>query len=54
MNKIGQIIQEMIQHETGVPHRINHFLKVYGFAKAIGEQENIDPGTQKILEVKLV
>ncbi len=31
LNKTGQIIQEMIEYETGVPHRINHFLKVYGF-----------------------
>ena len=51
LNKIGEIIQEMIQHERGVPHRINHFLKVYGFAKAIGEEEKIDSGTQQILEV---
>ena len=42
LDKIDQIIQVIIQHETGVPHRINHFLKVYGFAKAIGEQEGID------------
>lgn len=54
MNKIGQIIQEMIEYETGVPHRINHFLKVYGFAKAIGEQEAIDLETQQILEVASV
>lgn len=54
MNKIGQIIQEMIQHETDVPRRINHFLKVYGFAKAIGEQEGIDSKTLEILEVSAV
>ena len=51
MNKIGDIIQEMIQYETGVPHRINHFLKVYGLAKAIAEQEQLDYQTQQILEV---
>ena len=54
LNKIGQIIQEMIQHETGVPHRINHFLKVYGFAKAIGEQEGINLDIQHTLEVAAV
>ena len=54
LNKIGQIIQEMIQYETGVPHRINHFLKVYGFAKAIGEEEGIDLETQQILEVTAI
>ena len=51
MNKIGEIIQEMIHYEAGVPNRINHFLKVYGFAKAIGEQEGIDHEIQQILEV---
>lgn len=51
MNKIGQIIQEMIDHEKGVAHRINHFLKVHGFAKAIGQLEGIDLGVQQVLEV---
>ena len=54
MIKIGQIIQEMIQYETGEPFRINHFLKVYALAKAIGEQEGIDSKTQQILEVTAV
>ena len=44
-------MEEMIEHESGVPHRINHFLKVYGFAKAIGHKEGIDLETQEILEV---
>ncbi len=52
--KIGQIIQEMIAYETGVPNRINHFLKVYGFAKAIAQQEDVDIETQQILEVTAV
>lgn len=51
LNKIGLIMQEMIEHESGVPHRINHFFKVYGFAKAIGQQEGIDLETQETLEV---
>ena len=54
MIKIGKIIQEMIEYETGVPNRINHFLKVYGFAKAIGEQEGLDQETQQILEIASV
>ncbi len=31
--------------------RIQHFLKVYAFAKAIGELENIAEELQEILEV---
>ncbi|MDY0235450.1 MAG: HD domain-containing protein [Gudongella sp.] len=54
MYKMGQIIQEMIHYESGVPNRINHFLKVYGFAKAIAEQEGVDSKTQHILEVTAV
>jgi hypothetical protein len=31
--------------------RVNHFLKVYGFAKAIGAGEGLDARAQEILEV---
>ena len=34
--------------------RINHFLKVYGYAKMIGECENLDDSMQEILEVTAV
>lgn len=51
MNLIGQIINAMIAYYTGDVRRINHFLKVYGFAKAIGEMEGLDESTQKILEI---
>jgi HD superfamily phosphodiesterase len=51
MNKIGQIMCAMIAYYSGDARRINHFLKVYGFAKAIGEAEGLDEGTQEILEI---
>ncbi|MEA4815982.1 MAG: HD domain-containing protein [Lachnospiraceae bacterium] len=51
MGKIGQVIDAMIKYYSGDARRINHFLKVYGFAKAIGEIEGIDTRTQHILEV---
>ena len=41
----------MIMYYSGDPKRISHFLKVYGFAKAIGENENIEKETQHILEI---
>ena len=50
MDKIGQIMDAMIAYYAGDPRRINHFLKVYGFAKAIGEREGIPQGTREILE----
>ncbi len=54
MKKIGNVIHEMIEYYTGDPRRIQHFLKVYGFAKTIGEQENLTQELQEILEVAAV
>lgn len=51
MNNIGQIASAMISYYAGDPRRVNHFLKVYGFAKTIGEMENIDNTAQKIIEI---
>ena len=51
MNNIGQIASAMISYYAGDPRRVNHFLKVYGFAKTIGEMENVDNTVQKIIEI---
>ena len=51
MNLIGKIINAMIAYYAGDVRRINHFLKVYGFAKAIGEMEGLEESTQEILEI---
>ena len=51
MNLIGQVINAMIAYYAGDVRRINHFLKVYGFSKAIGEMEGLDESTQAILEI---
>lgn len=51
---ISIIINEMIKYYSGDPRRVNHFLKVYSFAKAIGELEGIDKDTQDMLEVTAV
>lgn len=51
MISIGHIINAMIGYYAGDVRRINHFLKVYGFAKAIGEAEGLGDGTQEILEI---
>ena len=52
--KISNIINEMITYYAKDPRRVNHFLKVYSFAKAIGELENLNNETQNILEVSAV
>lgn len=54
MNKIGNVIQAMINYYAGDIKRINHFIKVYGFAKTIGEKEQIDKDKQEILEIAAV
>lgn len=54
MLKVGRVIDEMILYYSGDARRIQHFLKVYGFAKAIGEGENLPSQLQEILEVSAV
>jgi len=54
MMKIGRLISDMILYYSGDVKRINHFLKVYSFAKAIGENEVIDNAKQEILEVAAI
>lgn len=49
--KTGFVAQAMAEYNKGDVRRINHFMKVHGYAKAIGEMENIDGRTQEILEV---
>lgn len=51
MKHIGPVINVMIAYYAGDIRRINHFLKVYGFAKAIGEMEGLDEISQEILEI---
>lgn len=51
---IKNVINEMIYYYNTDIRRINHFMKVYAFAKAIGENECLDERTQEILEVAAV
>lgn len=48
---ISKIINDAIEFNNNDPKRINHLLKVYSFAKTIGELENIDAMTQMTLEI---
>jgi hypothetical protein len=51
MGETGQVVKAMTDYFEGDVKRINHFLKVYGFAKAIGEMEGLDAAIQRILEI---
>lgn len=47
-------IQKMVDFYKGNICDVNHFLKVWAFAKTIGEEEGLDQKTQEILEVTAV
>ena len=51
---ISEIIKKMIDFSEGNTHDINHFLKVYAYAKTIGECEGLEAQTQTILEVAAI
>lgn len=51
MNSTALVIEAMIRYYAGDARRINHFLKVYGFAQVIGAGEGLDERTQEILEL---
>ena len=41
-NKVGNVIYKVIEYFGDDVRRINHFLKVYGYAKMIGEWEILE------------
>ena len=45
-----KLFMEMIRYYSGDAKRIQHFVKVHAFAKLIGEMEELDEKTMKILE----
>ncbi len=47
-------VDKMIHFYDGSLHDIEHFLKVWGYAKTIGELEQLDPETQEILELAAI
>lgn len=51
MNKIYQTAAAMYKYMAGDVKRINHFTKVHGFAKVIGENEGLNKRELEILEV---
>ncbi|MCH5265406.1 MAG: HD domain-containing protein [Lachnospiraceae bacterium] len=50
----NRLIMAMISYYSGDPKRVQHFLKVYQFAKIIGEEERLDKNTQYILETAAI
>ena len=52
--KISQIMEKMIAVSDGNIHDIDHFIRVWTYAKTIGELEHIALETQYILEVAAI
>ena len=50
----GRLIEAMMDLYRGDAKRIQHFLKVWGFAKTIGELEGLGEQTQFILETAAI
>lgn len=51
---ISEIMQKMIAFSNGNRHDINHLLKVWGYAKTIGDTEKLDADTQFLLETAAI
>ena len=51
---ISQIMEKMIAFSEGNIHDIDHLIRVWTYAKTIGELEGIDAETQYILEVAAI
>ena len=49
MEKEQKLMLRMMAYESGVPGRIQHFIKVYTLAKTIGEGEKLPEDTMEIL-----
>ena len=54
MNLCAKAIEKMIVFYDGNVHDIEHFLKVWGYAKTIGELEQLDAYTQETLELAAI
>ena len=52
--KDRKLIEKMMEYYAGDPKRVQHFLKVYEFAKLIGEAESLDSETMHILRTAAI
>lgn len=51
---LNKLKEKMIVFYKGNLHYIEHFLKVYSYARMIGEMEGLDEKTQSILEMSAI
>lgn len=51
---VSEIMQKMIRTSDGDHRDVNHFMKVYAYAKMIAECEQVSPAEQKTVEIAAV
>lgn len=51
---VSEIMVKMINYSKGNLHDINHFMKVYTYAKTIAECEKVTSDKQKIIEIAAI
>ena len=51
---VAQVMKKMISYSEGNIHDIDHLIRVWTYAKTIGEMEGLDADTQYILEVAAI
>ena len=51
---ISKILEKMLRYSDGNIHDIDHLIRVWTYAKTIGELESLDDNTQLILEVAAI
>ena len=51
---VSQIMEKMIAVSEGNIHDIDHFIRVWTYAKTIGELEKLDPELQFVLEIAAI
>ena len=52
--QISEIMEKMLAFSNGNIHDIDHLIRVWTYAKTIGELEKLDTGTQYILEAAAI
>ena len=51
---VSEIMEKMIAFSDGNIHDIDHFIRVWTYAKTIGELEGLDAPTQFVLEIAAI
>ena len=47
---VAEVVKKMVEYSKGDLHDINHFMKVYAYAKTIAEGENLSPEQQNTID----